>query len=94
MHNERTVSNQVEQWKRLFPYWAERVGERRAVRIHSLGHNGVYECELVARPMPDLWEAFFDAGVAAGASWAVLNDVYLRFKGAPAKTIRAGQRTK
>lgn len=42
MHNERTVSNQVEQWKRLFPYWAERVGERRAVRIHSLGHNGVY----------------------------------------------------
>lgn len=92
MHNERTVSNQVEQWKRLFPYWAARVGERLAVKIHSLGHSGAYECQLVDRTLPDVWETFFDAGVAAGASWAVLNEVYRQFKDAPAKTVRASGR--
>ena len=93
MHNMRTVSNQVEHWKRLYPCWARRVKEHCVVKIYSLGHSGAYECELAEPPMPDVWEVFFNAGVAAGASWAVLNDVYRQFKDAPAKTIRAGKKS-
>lgn len=92
MHRTRTVRSQLEQWKHLFPYWAERTGETRRIKIRSLGHSGTYECELTEPPLPDIWEQFIDIGVRAGAPLAVLNDVYLQFKDAPAKTVRAGQK--
>lgn len=90
LHKTYTTGNQVEQWKRLFPYWASRVGERRQVSIRALGHSGTYACELVEPPVPDVWELFFDAGVNAGVAPAVLYDAYLIHKDAPVKTIRAG----
>ena len=35
LHKTCTTGNQAEQWKRLFPYWARRVGEQRQIgRAH------------------------------------------------------------
>ena len=91
-HKTTTTGNQAEQWKRLFPYWARRVGERRHVSIRALGHSGSYACDLVEPSLPDVWEKFFDAGISAGVAPATLYDAYLKHKDAPVKTIRAGRK--
>lgn len=92
MHKGRTVHNQLQQWKRLFTYWARLVGERRLVHIGARGYDGAYECQLVERAADDVWERFIDAGVTAGVPLATLNNLFNHYKDAPAKTIRANER--
>jgi hypothetical protein len=88
----RTVHNRVQTWKRLFNYFARPRGLESKVRIGALNYAGGYECELVPRQPPDLWERFIDVGTQVGVPMTLLMALHEKYKGKPVKTIRARAR--
>ena len=90
----RTVHNRVQTWKRLFTYFARPRGLQTKVRIGALNYAGGYECELVPKQPPDLWERFIDVGAQVGVPMTELMSLHRKYEGAPAKTIRASAQRK